>query len=170
MASEDLDAVTWPVQLTSVMHRDLYPLLDPSSPALAATGKTVLITGVSGGVGKAIAEAWAIAGAAAIVVTGRKVDVLEAVAAKLRENPAAAGQTKILVQAADLRSEHEVGDLWAKVEAEVGKVDVLVNDAGHMSWGPIGTIEPSEWWLDYVRILNPARLRSGLFLTPCASF
>lgn len=141
--------MTWPVQLTSVMHRDLYPLLEPSNPDLSASGKAVLVTGVSGGVGKAIAEAWAIAGAAAIVITGRKLDVLQDVAAKLREISAAA-QTKILVQAADLRSESEVSDLWVKVETEIGKIDVLVNDAGHMSWGNIGTIEPSEWWLDFV--------------------
>lgn len=149
MASEDLDAVTWPVQLTSTMHRDLYPRLEPSNPALSASGKTVLVTGVSGGVGKAIAEAWAIAGASAIVITGRKLDVLQDVAAKLRQI-SAASQTKILVQTADLRSESEVAELWAKVDTEIGKIDVLVNDAGHMSWGNIGTIETSEWWLDFV--------------------
>lgn len=99
--------------------------------------------------GEAIAQAWATAGAAAIVITGRKVDVLEEVAARLREISAAA-RTKVVVHAVDLRSESEVGELWARAQAEVGKVDVLVNDAGHMSWGPIGTIEPSEWWLDYV--------------------
>lgn len=126
------------------MHRDVHPLLEPSNPELSASGKTVLVTGVSGGVGKAIAEAWAIAGPDAIVITGRKLDVLQAVAAKLREIPAAA-QTKILVKTADLRSGSEVADLWVKVETEIGKIDVLVNDAGHMSWGNIGTIEPSEW-------------------------
>lgn len=141
--------MTWPVQLTNTMHRDLYPLLEPSNPALSASGKTVLVTGVSGGVGKAIAEAWAIAGASAIVITGRKLDVLQDVAAKLRQI-SAASQTKILVQVADLRSESEVAELWAKVDTEIGKIDVLVNDAGHMSWGNIGTIATSDWWLDFV--------------------
>lgn len=150
MASQDLDAVTWPVQLTSVMHRELYPLLEPSNPALAATGKTVLVTGVTGGVGKSIAEAWATAGAAAMVITGRKVDILEAVAARLQEGIPAAAKTKIVVHAADLRSESEVRELWARAQVEIGKIDVLVNDAGHMSWGQIGTVDPSEWWSDYV--------------------
>jgi NADP-dependent 3-hydroxy acid dehydrogenase YdfG len=149
MDQSDFDAVTWPVQLTDVVHRHLYPLLEPSNPDLAAGKKAVLITGVSGGIGKAIAEAWAAAGAAAIVITGRKVDVLDAVAATLRTIPAAA-QTKILTCAADLRSEVEVRDLWTKANAEVGQIDVLINDAGRMNWAPIGSIEPSEWWLDYV--------------------
>lgn len=119
MASQDLDAVTWPVQLTSVIHRDLYPLLEPSNPDLSASGKAVLVTGVSGGVGMAIAETWVIAGAAAIVITDRRFDVLQDVAGKLQEMSSAA-QTKILVHAADLRSESEVGVLWARVETEIG--------------------------------------------------
>lgn len=131
------------------MHRDLYPLLEPSNPALGAGGKTVLITGVSGGVGKAIAEAWAIAGAAAIVITGRKVDVLNAVAASLREIPGAA---KIVAHPADLRSESEVQQLWETARAQVGRIDVLINDASRMGWGAMGSVEPSEWWLDYVFI------------------
>lgn len=146
----DPDAVTYPIQLTQTIHRTIYPLLNPSNPALAAAGKTVLITGVSGGVGKVIAEAWAIAGAAAIFITGRKVEVLEAVATTLRSIPAAAN-TKIVVDAADLRSKKEVRDLWAKAGDEIGRVDVLINDAGVFHWGGIGSMEPSEWWEDYVR-------------------
>lgn len=53
MDYSDLDAVTWPYQLTEVVHRDLYSILDPKQPQLSAKGKTVLITGVSGGVGQA---------------------------------------------------------------------------------------------------------------------
>lgn len=136
------------------MHRDVYPLLEPSNPALAADGKTVLITGASGGVGKAIAQAWAIAGAAAIIITGRKVDVLNEVAGTLREL-AAAKETKIVAHAADLRSESDVRDLWATARAEVGHIDVLINDAGRMNWAAMGNMEPSEWWLDYVCPLSP---------------
>jgi len=52
MDFSDLDAVTWPYQLTKAVHRDMYPVLEPSNPDINANGKTVLITGVSGGVGK----------------------------------------------------------------------------------------------------------------------
>ncbi|KAI9162716.1 NAD(P)-binding protein [Paramyrothecium foliicola] len=154
MDPADANAVTWPVQLTQAVHRDLYPFLEPSNPALAAAGKTVLITGVSGGIGKVIAEAWAIAGAAAIVITGRKLEVLEEVAAKLREIPAAA-ETKIVAQAADLRSESEVKALWEKTSSEVGRIDVLINDAGRFDWGAIGSVDPSSWWQDHRRSPGP---------------
>ncbi|KAH7312713.1 hypothetical protein B0I35DRAFT_514012 [Stachybotrys elegans] len=155
MEQQDLNAWTWPLQLTQTVHRDIYPLLEPSSPALSAAGKSVLITGVSGGVGKAIAEAWAISGAAAIIITGRKTDVLNEVAAKLRSIPAAV-HTKVVVQPADLRSEAEVQTLWDTARAQVGLIDVLINDAGHMNMAPIGSMSPSDWWLDYeVNVKGP---------------
>ncbi|KAI1452829.1 NAD(P)-binding protein [Annulohypoxylon moriforme] len=158
MDYSDLDAVTWPYQLTKDMHRELYPTLDPANPDLAAGGKTVLITGVSGGVGKAIAEAWSIAGASAIVLTGRKVDVLNDVAAKIK-GAAKMPNVKIIVQPADLTSEASVKELWDRAAKDVGKIDVVISDAGAMNWFKIGEREPSEWWNDYeVNVKGPYML------------
>ena len=47
----DPNAYTTPFQLTKGLHRDLYPAVDPMNPELKATGKTVLITGATGGIG-----------------------------------------------------------------------------------------------------------------------
>ncbi len=52
MDYSDPDAFTLPYQLTKQVRRDVYPLLEPTQPELSAKGKTVLITGVSGGIGK----------------------------------------------------------------------------------------------------------------------
>jgi hypothetical protein len=52
MDYSDPNAFTLPFQLTKQFHRDVYPLLEPTRPELSAKGKTVLITGVSGGIGK----------------------------------------------------------------------------------------------------------------------
>jgi hypothetical protein len=52
MDYSDPDAFTLPYQLTNKVRRDVYPLLEPTQPELSAKGKTVLITGVSGGIGK----------------------------------------------------------------------------------------------------------------------
>ena len=53
MASQapDPDMFTKPYQLTKAMHRDVYPSVDPKSPALRVEGKVVLITGAAGGIG-----------------------------------------------------------------------------------------------------------------------
>ncbi|KAF1838655.1 NAD(P)-binding protein [Decorospora gaudefroyi] len=148
MAEEvDYDAITWPVQLTSKVHRSMYPFLDPSNPALSAKGKTVLITGVSGGIGRAIAEAWMIAGAKSIVLTGRNAEKLREVEEKLLAM--GQGGTKIVVITADTTREEDAESLWKKAGAEVGRVDVLVNNAGSLTQALIGEGEPGKWWQDF---------------------
>lgn len=47
----DSDAYTSPFQLTKAMHRDVYGRISPSDPSLAATGKVLVLTGATGGVG-----------------------------------------------------------------------------------------------------------------------
>ena len=42
---------TSPFQLTKSMHRDLYPAIEPTNPALSAKGKVIIITGAGGGLG-----------------------------------------------------------------------------------------------------------------------
>ncbi|KAJ8124648.1 hypothetical protein O1611_g8993 [Lasiodiplodia mahajangana] len=146
MDFSDLDTVTWLYQLTKTAHRDMYPALEPSNPDIAANGKTVLITGVSGGVGKAIAHAWATAEAGAIVISGRRMEVLNSIAGEIRESHR--GIT-VLAHPADLRSEESVKELWEKAIITIGTVDVLINNAGSLNDAPIGDIEPGQWWNDF---------------------
>lgn len=60
----------------------------------------------------------------------------------------------VLVYAADLRSEDSVKELWAKAKAVIGKIDVLINNAGTMNYSPIGSIEPDLWWNDFVSFIT----------------
>ncbi|KAI0197697.1 NAD(P)-binding protein [Astrocystis sublimbata] len=158
MDFSDLDAVTWPYQLTKAYHRELYPALEPSNPHLAAHGKTVLITGVSGG---AIAQAWAIAGAASIVITGRKFDVLNDVASEIKVGR---DDLNVFAYPADLCSEDSVKGLWDHAKAAVGKIDVLINNAGAMNYEATGSIEPSIWWRDFEVNVKGAYLMCHYFL------
>jgi NAD(P)-dependent dehydrogenase (short-subunit alcohol dehydrogenase family) len=126
----------------------MYPFLEPSNPVLSAAGKSVLITGVSGGIGKAIAQAWAIAGAKSIVITGRKADVLHAVKEQLEK--ANDSKTIIIVVAADVTKEEDMERLWEQANKQVGRIDVLINNAGSLTQARIGANEPSKWWQDFV--------------------
>jgi short-subunit dehydrogenase len=84
------------------------------------SGRTVLITGATGGLGQAIARTFA-ANGAKLILTGRRVEVLEPLAA----------ETGARVLGIDLADASEVDRLIA----EAGDVDVLVNNAALPSSG-----------------------------------
>lgn len=144
----DYDAITWPVQLTEGIHRSIYPFLEPSNPALSAAGKTVLITGASGGIGSAIARAWTIAGAKGVVITGRKLETLNNLETELNE--IAQGKTRIVVVQADITQESDVERLWQAAAKKLGTIDILINNAGSLTQAKIGENPPSKWWQDFV--------------------
>ena len=143
----DPDQFVRPYQLTKTMHRGLYPAIDPKRPELSAAGKVVIITGAGGGVGYDVATAWAIAGAAGIVLVGRNTDSLDAAAQNVKS---VNKDVPTLVQKADIASEADVQALYEAVKRNFSKADVLVNSAGVLSLGKIGEAEPAAWWKDFV--------------------
>jgi NAD(P)-dependent dehydrogenase (short-subunit alcohol dehydrogenase family) len=83
-------------------------------------GKTALITGASRGLGRAMAKALAAEGAQ-LVLAARDRGKMEAVAGEVA---AAGGEARVYV--ADVTSETDV----ASLAAQVGPVDILINNAG----------------------------------------
>ena len=92
----------------------------------AMTGKTVLITGGTGGIGKATAIGLARSGAR-VGIVGRDAARGEAAAADIRS---ASGTTSLDVFTADLSSQAEVRRLAAEVLDAYPRLDVLVNNVG----------------------------------------
>jgi short-subunit dehydrogenase len=92
-------------------------------------GRTVLLTGATGGLGHAIARALARRGAT-LVVTGRRADVLEPLAAELRGR----------ALACDLSAP----DGPARLVEAAGPVDVLVANAGVPASGVIGSFSVEQ--------------------------
>jgi NAD(P)-dependent dehydrogenase (short-subunit alcohol dehydrogenase family) len=89
-------------------------------------GRTVLITGGTGGIGKATAAGLAAMGAH-VAITGRNAGRAEAAAREIR---AAAGGGRVDAFAADLSSQSEVRRLATEVLARLPRLDVLVNNVG----------------------------------------
>ncbi len=89
------------------------------------TDQVVLITGASAGIGVAAARLFAAQGAR-LALAARRVERLEELAQELR----ATGR-EVLVLPADLADEVQVEALVPRVLAELGRLDVLVNNAGY---------------------------------------
>jgi NAD(P)-dependent dehydrogenase (short-subunit alcohol dehydrogenase family) len=91
-------------------------------------GKRALVTGASGGIGCEIARALDRCGVS-VCLTGRKIDVLDRLAAEL-DNPA-------MTASVDLQDENALLALAARVRDELGEIDVLVNCAGMLPVKPL---------------------------------
>lgn len=100
-------------------------------------GRRALVTGSSRGIGYAIAEGLAGAGAE-VILNGRDTDALGTAAAKLTADGAA-----VKAVAFDVTSEDSVGEAIDYVEREIGPIDILVNNAGMQHRSPLDQF-PSE--------------------------
>jgi NAD(P)-dependent dehydrogenase (short-subunit alcohol dehydrogenase family) len=103
------------------------------------TGKVVLVTGSTSGIGRACALRFAAAGAQ-VAAVGRNKDMLKSVSEEI-EN--AGG--KPLALAADLCAEEQVDAAINQTLDTFGGVDVLLNAAGHISSGTIENTTNSAW-------------------------
>jgi len=112
------------------------------------TGRTALVTGATGGLGHAVARALHARGAS-LLLSGRRMDVLEPLAAELGGEAVAA----------DLSDRADV----ARLAERAADVDVLVANAGLSASGPIGRFEAEEIW----RVLD-VNLGATVLLTRAA--
>lgn len=103
-------------------------------------GKVALVTGSSRGIGRSIALALAAAGAqVAINYRSREADAMQ-VRAELERG----GQRCVAVQA-DVSVATDVSRLVASVEAELGPVSILVNNAGIATTRSIEAVTEADW-------------------------
>ena len=103
------------------------------------SGKTALITGSGQGIGLAIAEGLAKAGAR-IILNGRRPGPLEAAAERLRINGAEA-----LTSVFDVTDVEAVRAAVDALEASRVAIDVLVNNAGIQKRMALEDFEPEDW-------------------------
>jgi short-subunit dehydrogenase len=100
---------------------------------------TVVITGGSQGIGQATAQLFASHGYN-LVLAARQSDRLEAAAAALREQ-----HSHVLAVPTDVRDPEQVNLLVERALSHYNQVDVLVNNAGIYSSGPVESFSLDDW-------------------------
>jgi NAD(P)-dependent dehydrogenase (short-subunit alcohol dehydrogenase family) len=128
-----------------------------AAPSLELSGRVALVTGASSGIGRATAVKLASLGCD-VCITGRRAEALQPVAEEVR----ATGR-RALVVAGDVRDERHATQVVAQTVLELGRLTILVNNAGVIGAGPTESMTTEEW----DRILD-IDLKGPFFMTRAA--
>ena len=106
-------------------------------------GQVALVTGGGRGIGRAIAQALAAAGAT-IVITSRSQEELNQTLALLEQE---GGHGRAIT--ADVTNQSSIEHVVQQAEEQSGSIDLLVNNAGSsVGLGKIAEVDPKLWWRD----------------------
>ena len=126
---------------------------------MAHKGKTALVTGACGGLGRAIAEAFLRAGANVVVC-----DINKDLIADFKDKVSAAYPECTLVLECDITQDSSLDDMFEQAAKMFGHLDYVINSAGIMDkFDPAGEMERGAW--DKVIALNltaPAMVRNTI--------
>ena len=116
------------------------------------SGKRVIVTGASRGIGLAIARSFAVEGAR-VAVCARNLEAIEATGRELASRAQA-----VIARAVDVTDSAGVKTFVEEVAATWGGVDVLINNAGQGRGGSLDTLTP-EQILEHANILQMGHFR-----------
>jgi NAD(P)-dependent dehydrogenase (short-subunit alcohol dehydrogenase family) len=123
--------------------------------------KVVLVTGASRGIGESIAQAFAEHNATVAVHYNRNQQMAKQTLESLK------GDGHIMVQA-DVADPQSVKEMVDSVVAQLGRIDVLVNNAGVFEEHPIAEVSYEEWQRQWMYTMN-ANLMGAANASFCAA-
>jgi NAD(P)-dependent dehydrogenase (short-subunit alcohol dehydrogenase family) len=131
----------------------------PDREVIDLKGKRILLTGASSGIGEAAAQKFARRGAT-VVLVARRQELLDDLVDRITRD---GGDAR--AHAVDLADLDAVDEVVAKVEQELGGIDILINNAGKSIRRPLA--ESLDRWHDVERTMtlnyySPLRLIRGI--------
>jgi len=104
----------------------------------SVSGRTVVITGGSRGLGLAMAREFLKRGAR-VALVGRDADALERASQQLRP------MGEVTTQSCDVRDQAQVESAFAHIREQLGPVEILVNNAGTLTVGPMDAMTSGDF-------------------------
>lgn len=121
---------------------------------LRGSPKIVMVTGAAGGIGTALCRRFATECAGAVVAVDLDADRLAALAAEIGVTP----------MTADVRDPEAMAEVIHRAEDRFGRIDVLVQNAGHFAFG--GPEAPDEVWQRSLDVNLLAHVRGARAVLP----
>src|SRR5438067_58782 len=126
---------------------------------LELTGKTALVTGGSKGIGKAIARGLAREGVR-VAICSRDAAVLNAAAKEVGDG----ARGEVIAISADLSRADEVQRVAEDAVGRLGRLDILINNAGAIRGGDFLKIPDEQWTNDWsLKLVGYIRMARAIF-------
>src|SRR5271157_6639699 len=120
----------------------LPPVVMPACPIdRKLFGQKALVTGASSGIGKSVAIGLGHAGADVVVNYIRGEDQAQAIVEEVK----LCGGNRAYAHRADISKEDEVRDMFVRMEAELGGVGIVINNAGLQQDAPFDQMTLVQW-------------------------
>lgn len=126
---------------------------------LKLTGKSVVITAASKGLGKAIATEFAREGAH-VLISSRDEQTLQQTAAKIKDET---NNDNVTFIRCDLTNKQDITELMSQATEQTGAIDILINNSGGPPAGDFLAMTDEDWYkafelnlLSYVRTIRAA--------------
>ncbi len=103
-------------------------------------GRTAIVTGATRGIGRAIAEALAAAGVQ-VAIAARHAEACEEAAAAITKRTG----TRAIGVACDVRDAASCAALVRRTVDELGRLDILINNAGIGAFAPVAEMDVETW-------------------------
>ena len=121
------------------------------------TNQVAVLTGASGGIGKAIASGLAAKGATLCLV-GRNSEKLDTLSASVQKS-----STRVQRYRVDLSVDDDIQKLRKCIESDFGHLDILIHCAGAISFGPVESARISDFdWQYRINVRAPYLLTQAL--------
>lgn len=124
------------------MREEKYPkvVMPQCAPEKVLRGQKALVTGGSSGIGKAVAIELGKAGADVVVNYLRGEEKAQEVVAEIEKSG-----SRAFAYQADVSREDQVAAMFEKMTAEMGTIDILINNAGLQQDAPFDAMTLDQW-------------------------